>query len=129
MDTSRPAGTLPGSRGYASQLMVSADGSTLVVRGGDRTISIYDLRTRQRVGQPIEIAEEDLNVAALRPDGRQMALGGGPRGIQIWDLDPAHWAAAACVMAGRNLTRAEWSTYLSWAGPYHRTCAQYPSGD
>ena len=128
VDTFQQIGTLPGSRGFANQLLVSADGHTLVVRGGDRTVSLYDLTARERIGQPIVIGPEDANYASLRPDGQAMAVGGGSRGIQIWDLDPDHWAAAACQLAGRNLTQEEWTTYLSWAGPYHATCSGYDSG-
>ena len=40
---------------------------------------------------------------ALRPDGRQAAFL-APAGIAIWDLDPDRWVAAACEMAGRNLS-------------------------
>ena len=32
-----------------------------------------------------------------------VAIGGGD-GIAIWDFDPDHLAAAACRLAGRNLT-------------------------
>ena len=34
----------------------------------------------------------------------------------------------ACARAGRNLTRAEWNTYLPSGEPYHTTCAQFPPG-
>ena len=47
----------------------------------------------------------------------------GPTGTTLWDLDDAHWRANACKLAGRNLTRAEWSRYLSSVGAYRRTCA------
>jgi DNA-binding SARP family transcriptional activator/WD40 repeat protein len=128
VDTLRPVATLPGSRGYAQQMAASVDGRTLLVRGGDRTVSIYDLPSRTRIGEPLEIDADDSNVALLRSDGKTMALGGGARGIQIWTLQPDRWASAACSMAGRNLTHEEWHTYLSWAGAYRRTCTAYPPG-
>jgi len=127
VNTFRQIGTLPGTRGY-SNLQVSADGRTLVSSGGDQTVSIYDLTTRTRIGLPIEIGADVLNKAVLRPDGRAIAIGGGSHGIQIWDLDADHWATAACRLAGRNLTREEWNTYLSWAGPYHATCPGFDAG-
>jgi hypothetical protein len=66
----------------------------------------------------------------LRRDGKALALevpgeGDDPR-TQVWDLDPAHWRAAACLEAGRNLTKAEWDLYLG--GDYRRTCPQWPAG-
>ena len=68
--------------------------------------------------------------ASIRADGRALATenddnNDGGR-VQIWDLDPAAWRAAACNEAGRNLTRSEWTQYLG--GAYRATCAQWPAG-
>jgi len=41
--------------------------------------------------------------------------------IEFWELDPEQWVAAACRLAGRNLTQDEWQRY----GPkdtYRTTC-------
>jgi hypothetical protein len=38
-----------------------------------------------------------------------------------WDLDLESWRATACRLAGRDLTRAEWTTYLP-GEPYGATC-------
>jgi hypothetical protein len=46
-------------------------------------------------------------------------------GVAVWDLDPHHWLGAACAIAGRNLTRAEWNRYLGALRPYHRTCRAF----
>jgi WD40 repeat protein len=45
---------------------------------------------------------------------------------EVWNCAPAHVRSVACELAGRNLTEQEWQKYLSWAGPRHATCAQYP---
>ena len=62
----------------------------------------------------------------LRPDGAAVAVN-GPFGVLEWTLDPEALAAAACVMAGRNLTLAEWSTYLGDDQEYEATCPDYPA--
>ena len=36
--------------------------------------------------------------------------------------------ARACLIAGRNLTRDEWNTYLP-RQPYRKTCDQWPEGN
>jgi hypothetical protein len=46
--------------------------------------------------------------------------------MTVWDLDPQHWIAAACKVAGRNLTPQEWKTDIGDLAPYHRTCPDYP---
>ena len=55
--------------------------------------------------------------AVLRSDGMQAAADTG-QGIVVWDLDPAHWVDAACRLAGRNLTHAEWDQYIGDLAPY-----------
>jgi hypothetical protein len=40
----------------------------------------------------------------------------------IWNLDPSHWAEAACDLAGRNLTEDEWQTYIGDLAEYNNTC-------
>ena len=62
--------------------------------------------------------------AVLRSDGLQAAAE-TEQGIVVWDLDPAHWVDAACQLAGRNLTHAEWDQYIGDLAPYRQTCPQY----
>ena len=61
--------------------------------------------------------------AALRPDGKELAIGGGfGHEFLVWDLDPEHWVTAACELAGRNLNQDEWDTYIGDLAEYHETC-------
>jgi hypothetical protein len=39
----------------------------------------------------------------------------------LWDVDPNDWQTIACTIAGRNLSHAEWHTYLPNLH-YQRTC-------
>ncbi len=60
--------------------------------------------------------------------GRMVITGtGGDSTTNVWDLDVHHWEQAACRIAGRNLTRAEWHQYLP-DQPYRRTCPQWAAG-
>jgi WD40 repeat protein len=54
----------------------------------------------------------DMGVTGYSADGRRLIGGEGGGGIVQWDLDPSTWVAAACRMAGRDLTPAEWRTIL-----------------
>ncbi len=54
-----------------------------------------------------------------------VAIGDG-NGIAIWDINPEHLEAAACRLAGRNLSRTEWDTHLHDLGDYRLTCPQHP---
>jgi WD40 repeat protein len=114
---------LPGARGAPMPLHFSADGRYLLATANDGSMSLYDIRTRQRIGDAVDVGEAD---ADLRPDGLQAAVANhDASGITLWDLDPASLADAACSVAGRNLTRAEWETSIGDLGPYRATCPEF----
>ena len=104
-------------------LQFSADGTILLATSEDQTVAIYDVATRTRLGDPIPVDAPLTVFGSLRPDGRAVAVSVSD-GVAIWDLDPDH-LAAACRMAGRNLTTAEWATYLSELGDRRATCPEY----
>ena len=123
--TLAPIGTFPGARGRIDQLMFSADGSLLMVGSRNQLLSIYDVATRTRLGDPIATdGPFDGPKGALRPDGRAVAVNHGDE-FTIWDLDADHLAAAACRLAGRNLTPTEWQTYLGRPDEYRATCPEF----
>jgi hypothetical protein len=84
-----------------------------------------------RIGTPITITDDEINWIALSLDGRTISVGGEPddgsHATQIWDLEPDHWPAAACRVAGRNLTREEWASNIGTLAPYRATCPELPS--
>ena len=49
---------------------------------------------------------------AANPDGGLVVHGSDAGFAVVWDLDPRHWSALACGIAGRSLTRGEWDGYL-----------------
>jgi hypothetical protein len=112
-------------RAFVLQLGFSADGETLVAEALNGTLSVYDVATRTRLGDPIATDGSSIPVDSLRPDGGAVAVNTS-RGIAVWDLDPERLAAAACELAGRELTRREWDTYLGDEDAYRATC---PVGD
>ena len=117
--------TMPGPGGIVYGYGTSTVGSLLQVRARnsaiDGAVVLYDLETFERIGEPMHVAAA-LPSGDVRGDGKEMAIAGSGLGTTIWDLDPDHWATAACALAGRNLTQQEWDTYLPWAGPYRETC-------
>jgi len=121
------ASSLPGARGYIQNLLFSADGTTLIGAGNDGSVSVYDLVTRTRIGDAIDVDRVNGSWTALRADGSVLAIE-TPHddGVELWDLDPTRWLAAACVIAGRNLTHEEWATYIGDLASYAPTCPAFP---
>ena len=124
--TLQPVATLPGSRGAVQWMTFSADGSRLLTTGEDGQVQLYDTAGWIRLGSIPSSAVLGLQEGFLRPDGRAIVVN-ERSGVVEWNLDDEAMAAAACQLAGRNLTRSEWATYFG-DEPYHQTCPQYPIG-
>ncbi len=122
-DTLASVRSLNGSRGFIEDVQASLDGSMVAVRGGDRNVQLIDVTDATPIGGPITIPFDERRGIVLQPDGSELAVGGGgSAGIAVWELDPASWVAAACRVAGRNLTVDEWDRYIGTLAPYHETC-------
>lgn len=133
-DTLQVRSPLPGSIGLMGFLIASDDGSTLLghSNGNQSLVSLYDLAAGIRLGDsiPSDHSENCTACVSFRPDGKQAALvGPGGKGVVLWDLEPEHWASAACTIAGRNLSRQEWVTYIGDLGQYRTTCPDNPPSE
>ena len=125
LETLEPIAKFPGARGDINSLQFSRDGAVLLATSNDQTVSIYDVASHTRLGDPIPINTPLIIPGWLRPDGMAVAMT-VREGVAILDLDPERLADAACEVAGRNLTETEWATYLSEFGEHRRTCSEYP---
>jgi WD40 repeat protein/DNA-binding SARP family transcriptional activator len=113
------------------------DGQWLVATGGDTKpgAQLFDARTQQPIGVPFPIKHvrgDDYNYGigypvAVNDVGTQFAAGELNAPV-LWDVDPNHWRTIACTITGRNLSHAEWHTYLP-NRHYQRTCPQWPAGN
>jgi hypothetical protein len=125
-DSLTPVGDpFPETNGNTRELRLSDDGRRLAVLGWDQLLGIYDVASRTQLGDPIPVGV-GLGGVALRGDGMEAAVD-TDQGIVIWNLDPDHWVDAACQIAGRNLTRAEWDRYIGDLASYRATCPDYPT--
>ncbi len=130
LDTLEAERKVSDTAGFVQDLRVDAVGATVVTKGGDRSVEVFDLASGVRMGTAHRIPEADESFSHLRPDGAEMAIGGGTAaGTALWSLDPDVWREQLCELAGRNLTLEEWERYLAWSGPYHTTCPAAASAD
>jgi WD40 repeat protein len=104
----------------------SSSGKTLATASLDGTVILYDVASRQAIGDPLNAGYGIVADVSYTPDGRTLASAYGQGQIVLWDINPDAWQPRACNLAGRNLTRDEWHQYLG-DRPYHKTCAQWPA--
>ncbi|GAA3626681.1 hypothetical protein GCM10022419_135160 [Nonomuraea rosea] len=107
----------------------SPDGRTLATIGETSgQVWMWDLATHQRIGAPLVDTTNNPYTLTFSPDGRTLVVAGSApsdnsRGnITFWDITvPTDLIAAVCAIAGRSLTRAEWTQYVPEVG-YRPTC-------
>jgi len=90
----------------------SPDGRTLVTSSAEGTVALWDVRTQKPLGTRLTLEPDVFVSAAFAPDGTHVfAVSQAGRGVR-WDVRPATWSRRACLIAGRELTRAEWREAL-----------------
>ncbi|WP_243074679.1 BTAD domain-containing putative transcriptional regulator [Microbacterium sp. SS28] len=115
--------SLPRAAGGSRALSVTPDGQTLLNVGWNHRLTLYDLTRDVVLGDPVDAdSGDDALGGVLSADGKHL-YSNARDGILVWPLDPAEQAAAACHLAGRELTASEWATYLKDLGAQHATCA------
>ncbi|GAA1061065.1 nSTAND1 domain-containing NTPase [Agromyces bracchium] len=119
--TFEPIEVLPAVPGRLEAVSIDADGRLLSAYSPDGTVSIYDLEAGLRLGDPIPVTTPSAASGMFRADGEEIAVNVAG-GVAVWDLRPETHADAACRMAGRDLTREEWNSYLGELGAYRTTC-------
>jgi WD40 repeat protein len=126
--TARPNGPrLAGHATWVTGVAFSPDGRTLASTSYDTSTILWDLATRQRIGEPLRADFGPQWTPAFSEDGQHLLTGTVARRAFLWDIDPDSWVRRACTLAARNLTRAEFAEYLP-GNRYHATCAQWPAG-
>lgn len=117
---------------YASGLAYSPAGDRVAVTLHDSETVLYDAATGARIsadlpGQFGYITEQP----AWAPTGSVLAVAVGRHfvptyvqstAVELWDMNPADWAAGMCTLAGVGLTPAEWTRYTGGGVPFVKLC-------
>ena len=109
---------------HALQVEWTADSRTIVSSGADATVSLLDVDRGLRRASPLPAADTaGIGYTHLVPgiDGDVIALS-GERAGRRYPMSPSRWLAEACAVAGRDLTEAEWASYLPGL-PWQATCS------
>jgi WD40 repeat protein len=87
----------------------------------DLVVEFIDTSTGRRVGPSTPITELRSFVSGQITDDELLVFSPGQPAVAI-TTDPSEWARIACEVAGRDLTSAEWATYLGDMDGWRSTC-------
>ena len=83
-------------------------GMSVVTTGLDNTLRFWDVDTREQLSPAIAVLDVG---GAIAPEAAEVAATTAA-GVQRFTLERSALRQAACRIAGRELTRAEWARYL-----------------
>jgi len=97
--------------GFVNSIGFARAGTVVVTAGTDGTMRLYDAATLKQVGANVVARENSDTYAHVLPGGDAVMVLG--RGLGwTWQLDPDRWAAQACLVANRQLSRSERESFL-----------------
>jgi WD40 repeat protein len=103
---------MDGQEARLTALEFSPDGRVLATGSADGTALLWDVDTQWAIGSPLQIEPDAYVSATFSHDGSHLfAVPHTGRGVR-WDVRPASWKRHACLVAGRELTEAEWRDAL-----------------
>ena len=106
-------------------IALNPDGELIAGVSGRKSVRVWDVRTHQQIGAAFSSgpARRDIFDVKFSPDGRTLATMDIGSLIRLWDVSlPENPVDAACRLAGENISRTKWSSYIQ-SEPFQQVCA------
>ena len=89
--------------------------------GSTAAVALWDGKTGALLGSVVT-SPNVTTAAGFAPDGHTVVIASTDGTLARWDTQVEQWISAACAIAGRSLTRAEWAAILP-DRPFINTCS------
>jgi WD40 repeat protein/class 3 adenylate cyclase len=110
VETGKMQREIPITAGHFTNMVVSGDGSSFFLGGGDGIIRQYDLESGAEIGR-YPGHDEIVFRLALSPDGNKLVSGGWDGTVRVWDTNLDVLISFVCEHLPRDLTAEERLTY------------------
>jgi WD40 repeat protein len=108
------AGPVAVADGPVTSIAFDRTGQRFTTTGGqDGTVKLWSASMLRQEGTALNTEQDASTTAAFDPSGADLiAVDDHGKGF-TWPTSIAAWEQRACTVAGRNLTREEWSRYVT----------------
>jgi WD40 repeat protein/DNA-binding SARP family transcriptional activator len=113
--------TLVAAAPVASIAFDPAGGMFATAGGSDGLVKLWTTKTEQQFGATFPGDPGQWGNAQYTPDGSRLIVVYQDGTGVVWPVSLAAWETHACQVAGRNLTREEWSRFIG-NPPYSAVC-------
>ena len=113
--------------GAVNSIAFSPDGKWVVSGSADDTARVWDAASGREVARMTHPGV--VRSVAFSPDGNWIVSGSEDGTARVWLWRPDDLISEACRRLPRNLSRAEWTQFVSFSIPYHSTCSNLPAGN
>ena len=116
------AGPVAVAAGPVTSIAFDPTGQRFATTGGqDGTVKLWSSSMLVQEGTTLNTEQGVDTTAVFEPGGKELLVVDDHGNGFTWPTSLAAWEQRACTVAGRNLTRAEWTRYLP-GHPYSRIC-------
>jgi WD40 repeat protein len=107
------AGPVAVAAGPVTSIAFDPTGQRFATTGGqDGTVKLWSSSNLEQEGTALNTDQGAATTAAFEPGGKALLVVDGHGNGFTWPTSLTAWERRACTVAGRNLTRAEWTRYL-----------------